>query len=219
MTALKMPVPYKIGEKLELFKNKEIEKILDFKGNALIEAMFYLYFFKKYKTNCFLFANDRGQLGLSIEIQIKYESLEKKRVETHIDIMAKKLSDCIKRKNTKTIIIPLQLRFAYGNHANILIFRKKFNQIEHFEHHGQYFSGNINIDANYNIIKKWLTMFVSKLNTYLNEEKKINSIDSSQVCPFFDGLQSLEGLSDPVTIINRIKIIQDYQNFGQLLSV
>ena len=153
---IKLPVPYKetkqasnslkkIDTKLKSLKKTGTEKILTFVGSNEVEAMFYLYLFKKYKSNCFLHDKSLGRriLGMSILIDEAYEPQEVKKNQDQLDNLSKILVDCITNLETKIIIVPVQLRFSDGGaHANVLIYRKNLNQIEHFEPHGRKFSRN-----------------------------------------------------------------------------
>jgi hypothetical protein len=213
---IKLPVPYKqsekvskslkkIDNKLKELKNTGTKKILTFIGSNEVEAMFYLYLFKKYKSNCFLHDknSERRLLGMSILISEKYEPQETKEIEDQLKKLSKILLDCIKNLDTKIIIIPVQLIFDNGGgHANVLIYRKNLNQIEHFEPHGEKFSKkqeNIN-----KIIEKWMKYFVLVINARLQVIKKpqIKFIESSEVCPYIDGLQNLESFSDLIKIVD-----------------
>lgn len=193
---LKMPAPYKISDKLDAYNKSGLEKIITFRGSPIVETMFYLYLFKKYKSNCFLYdaKRDKQVLGLSIPILKKYDAYEKNKIEEQLDTMASKLSECIKRRNTTIIIIPINLNFFQGSHSNVLIFRKKYNQIEHFEPHGNAYMGVPETEANAlnKIIKYWMKKFVSKVKKYVKPQKPIKLIDSSNVCPYLYGLQRIE---------------------------
>jgi len=200
---IKLPVPYKphekIDNKLKSLNKTGTKKILTFVGSNEVEAMFYLYLFKKYKSNCFLHDKNstRRILGISILINEKYEPQETKEIEDQLKNLSKILLDCLKNLDTKIIIIPVQLIFDNeGGHANLLIYRKNLNQIEHFEPHGKNFSRkqeNIN-----KIIEKWMKYFVLVINARLQVIKKpqIKFIESSEVCPYIDGFQNLEAWSN-----------------------
>ena len=199
---ISLPTPYKIQTKLTTLNKIGKEKILTFIGSNEVETMFYLYLFKKYKSNCFLYDKDvlkqtlgRRILGMSIHINTKYEPQEKKEIEDQLIILADVLVNCIK-KDAKIIIIPVQLVFTDGCHANVLIYRKNLNQIEHFEPHGKNYSTH---DDNTNkIILGWMKFFVSRINAELftSKMRQIKLIESTDVCPYINGLQNLEGWSN-----------------------
>jgi hypothetical protein len=207
---IKLPIPYKQTEKnLKSFKKidnklKELnkvgsEKTLHFFGSDDVEAMFYLYLFKKYKSNCFLHDKNGGRsLGISIRIKDDYTPVENEEIMTHFEILTKSLVDCIMNVESKIIIIPLQLRLpSSSGHANVLIYRKQFNQIEHFEPHGRYYKTRDPMNNHNRTIERWLTLFVSELNKKLRiiNQPDVNFINSNEVCPRMDGLQNLESWS------------------------
>ena len=206
---IKLPVPYKstpkIDAKLKSLSKIGSEKILTFDGSNEVEAMFYLYLFKKYKSNCFLqdVTSQYRLLGMSFLIDKKYTQEELLQINTHFDSLADILVDCITSPSTKIIIIPVQMYFSdLTAHANVLIYRKNLNQIEHFEPHGQNYSRNEN-DFYNKIIKKWMSVFVFRINEKLLKIKKpsIKFIESNEVCPYIDGLQNLESSSIFIKII------------------
>jgi len=197
---IKLPTPYKhetkITTKLEDL-NKKGENILNtFLGFRETETIFYLYLFKKYKSNCFLYNDNIGfrVLGLNINIKTRVSKQNEKLYKEHITVLASVFTDCVLR-NVKTIIVPITI---YDNkdvtHANILVYRKKFNQIEHFEPHGNYFMWDEKRSAK---IKKPLLKFVSIVNDILKENGKtpVSFIASEDVCPTEEGLQGLETAS------------------------
>lgn len=197
---IKLPTPYKYEEKvIKKFEdlNKKGENILNtFLGFREIETIFYLYLFKKYKSACFLYNEDITfrVLGLNINIKTRVSKENEKLYKQHINVLASVFAECVLR-NVKTIIVPITI---YDNkdvtHANILVYRKKFNQIEHFEPHGNYFMWEEKRSAK---IKNPLLKFVSIVNDILKKNGKtpITFIPSEEVCPTEEGLQSLETAS------------------------
>ena len=207
---IKLPIPYKQTEKnIKSFKKiddklKELnkvgsEKVLHFFGSDEVEAMFYLYLFKKYKSNCFLHDKNGGRaLGISIRIKDDYTPVENEEIMTHFDILTKSLVDCVINVESKIIIIPIQLRLPSSvGHANVLIYRKRFNQIEHFEPHGRYYNTMNPMNNHNRTIERWLKVFVFELNKKLRiiKHPEVNFINSNEVCPRIDGLQNLESWS------------------------
>jgi len=210
-TKIKLPVAYKtmskIDNKLQSLNKTGSEKILSFVGSNEVEAMFYLYLFKKYKSNCFLLDKNVKTriIGMAIEIKENYNSDEEQQIMTQLDNLSKSLVDCIKNVNSEVIIIPVQLLLEPGKgHANILIYRKKLNQIEHFEPHGRQFLGNQKMQQYNEIIERWIQFFVLQLNSKLKllfkKQRDVKFINSSEVCPRIDGLQTLEAWSNLTNI-------------------
>ena len=207
---IRLPIPYKQTEKnLKSLKNidnklKELnkvgsERVLHFFGSDDVEAMFYLYLFKKYKSNCFLHDKNGGRaLGISIRIKDHYTQVENEEIMTHFEILTKSLIDCVSNTESKIIIIPIQLRLPSSTgHANVLIYRKQFNQIEHFEPHGRYYKTMDPMNNHNRTIERWLKVFVFELNKKLRiiKHPDVNFINSNEVCPRIDGLQNLESWS------------------------
>jgi hypothetical protein len=190
----------KIGRKLKSLKKSGSEKILYFSGTIEVETMFYLYLFKKYKSNCFLHDKQSRAhiLGISIKIRKIYSYEERKTIEDHLKTLAEIFVSCIKKLDTKIIIIPVQLSFPQGGHANLLIYRKNLNQIEHFEPHGQDYTGDKDIEGTNKIIRYWIKYFVQEINNKLIEIEKpeVKLIESNNICPYLNGLQALETWSD-----------------------
>ena len=163
------------------------------------ENMIFIYLFRKYNSKCFL-RDTRSSfihMGISLDLRIyKKEKQEIEEAKLHIDVIADGLVNCI-NKNIETVIIPLSI-VAKGGHANILVYRKKFNHIEHFEPHGkELLHGNSQYRPQIEKLNKLLKYFVSTLNTKLKrtEETKIKFIESTKVCPRIVGFQAMENRS------------------------
>jgi len=165
--------------------------------------MFYLYLFKKYKSPCFLreTVGDFWEiLGITLNIREFYSVEESGKINRYLNRFAWRLAECIK-KDVNIIIIPLGLTLCYPDgttdgHANVLIYRKKFNHIEHFEPHGQ--SGSFNDEKLNSSLDLFLKLFVEYVNIELQikDLKPIELIESNKVCPYIRGLQSYEDSSE-----------------------
>ena len=197
---IKLPVALKITNKLNTLSKVGSEEILDFVAKEEIMSMFYLYLFKKYKSNCFIHSKNLVTSGIGMTLKLS----DNKMVERELDVVSELLVDCISKLETKIIIIPIAFSgFSETNkdsaHANVLIYRKKFNQIEQFEPHGQKFSRK-NKNGENELVEKAMKMFVSKVNAKLISLKKpeVQFIHSSEVCPYLNGLQNLESSSELV---------------------
>lgn len=210
-TRLDMPDEYKLlksTKKMQLFEKKGQNIIPPFVGSSIIESMFYLYLFKKYGSNCFLidnFAKYAPQnnldeiLGLALPIRKYYTKEITDPIIDYMENIAKNLVKCIER-DSEIIIIPLKLVFEsdekLSGHANILVYRKKYNHIEHFEPHGSHYAGKY-YEWFVNSINKLLRIFVECINQELhdrgafidNQEKPIELIESDKVCPYLRGFQ------------------------------
>ncbi len=193
---IKLPVPIMtrhLNKKLDVFTKYDVIK--KWEGTPLVSTLFNLYLFNKYKHSCLL--NVKEHLGVFLYIP---EITNKNIYETYINRLftqAKQLVDCI-RNGSSIIVIPLTLQFVSSGHANILIYRKKDNVIEHFEPHGStykatYFN-NENRDKTYILINKRLDQFIKFINDELaiHNHAPVKLIPANEVCPRTLGLQSIE---------------------------
>ena len=140
---LPKPVPEhveSIHRKLDFFS--ESNPIRRWAGYDLIDVIFYLYLFNKYKNNCLIkYKGVTSNHALGVELQIKQRmtKIDKIIYMEHLNTVANQLANCIKR-DPVSIVIPLYLKTPNGGHANVLIYRKNGNVIEHFEPHGKKYS-------------------------------------------------------------------------------
>jgi hypothetical protein len=201
----------KLLKRLDRFTQKGIEKITEFIGLTTTEAMFYIYLLKKYKSSCFLTAKSSDFweiIGLNLLIREIYSVEEYEQISVYLEILAKKLVNCI-NNDVNIIIIPLGLTLFYpgkeesSGHANVLIYRKKFNHIEHFEPHGK--TGSFDNEKLNRSIDLFLKLFVEYVNIELLKHKTpaqiqnlkpIELIESNKVCPRLRGFQSIEENSE-----------------------
>lgn len=119
---------------------------------------------------------------------------------------------CICRAE-KIMIIPFGLLIHDKNgesgHANLLIYRKNSNQLEHFEPHGDKYRGRDMVKVN-ETIDAYLDDLVEQINEGIrhnNEEEEHNNrgryeeiqqitlVKANNVCPRIRGVQALEGAS------------------------
>jgi hypothetical protein len=195
---IKLPEPIhtrKIHEKLDLFSQDN--PIRRWAGYDIIDTLFYLYLFNKYKNKCLL--KYRGvysiyALGVQLQIVYRMSKADKQMYINHLNGVAEQLANCIKKEPT-SIVIPLYLKTSKGGHANVLIYRKEGNVIEHFEPHGDKYSYDdqkIN-----NLINTKLNEFIAILNTFLTNDKipHVKLITSDIVCPTQFGLQNIEAMA------------------------
>jgi len=184
-----------IHRKLDFFS--ESNPIRRWAGYDIIDVFFYLYLFNKYKNNCLIKYKgvaSRNALGLELQIKQRMTKIDKLDYMEHLQAIANQLANCIKREPT-SIVIPLYLKTPHGGHANILIYRKNGNIIEHFEPHGKKYSRK---DEKINdLIDKKLDEFINILNGILKKDKKqpVTLVSSTDVCPVIIGLQAIEGMA------------------------
>ncbi len=206
----------KITKKTNHLSKKGLEKISEFLGTTSIEAMFYLYLLKKYKSPCFLIEATGGDfweiLGINLKIREVYSADESEFISEYLERLAVKLVACIKN-NVNIIIIPLGLTLCYPDgditgHANVLIYRKNFNHIEHFEPHGKSGSfGNKKLNSSIDLFLKLfveyvnIKLFKNKTPAQVQDLKPIELIESNKVCPYLYGFQSREEESSIIKIL------------------
>jgi len=218
---LKMPVPLSdkinynaaIAKKMDkIFQSHD--KLEPFIASFHLVNLFYLYLFKKYKTECHLPHQNkdsiRNKLSMHFFINVSDRSKESYfnlllEVQTKaVKETAKYVSECIMR-GVKILIIPLTFQTSFGAHANLLIYRANTGVIEHFEPHGYEYGGQ-GKEYVVRTLNGYLEDFVKLINKDIKagnktlkegEEKipKITLIKADEVCPRLLGVQALEGAS------------------------
>jgi hypothetical protein len=185
--ALKMEKTFKLHNRLEPFM-----------GKRMIENLFYLYLFNKYKMNCVVTDTTGNRIGIEILISDKPEISDI--LTRQKDNFVIKLFNCIKN-GSEVVIIPISLQInisgRLSGHANLLIYRKNKNELEHFEPHGERFEG-----CNNSVVIQKLSYFiesaVAQLNFKIRKDKipgiiPIVFVKAHNVCPRKFGVQLLEG--------------------------
>jgi hypothetical protein len=185
-----LPAEYKLEKKvktrLDKFANKmNKSKIMKWIAHRYVGELFYIYLLNKYKSRCFIRSTTLGvdYYGLVLYLFDKDINIQ----NAVIDDVAKQLANCIKR-GIETIIIPLLLHMDTTAHANVLIYRKNNNTIEHFEPHGSHLQFRKGL---YNsILDIRINSFMDNLNARL--ENKLVFEPASKTCPSKKGFQGIE---------------------------
>ena len=198
----------KIKDYLDNLEKKGLENdTLEWRGFGILDKIFNLYLYNKYKTSCLAFTKRRNKKESSyhgLPIVNEYTTLTfyinndkyLKWENYNTSKMAKVMADCINHKK-ELIIITLSIYTTKKDgiekgHSNILIYRPKTNSIEHFEPHGARYCGG---DDGYALqIKEKIEDFVKQINNELKKYKLQEvTLITSEICfPYGEGLQSLE---------------------------
>jgi hypothetical protein len=204
---LKMPIPLSDKINYNAAVAKKMDKIFQshenvaaFTGSPLLANLFYLYLFKKYKMNCILVSQDKISMHLKLEIKENMPKILEDQQNDMIKNYANKIAKCIINQK-KIIIIPMTFFVNEGAHANLLIYRENTNEIEHFEPHGNEYSGP-NSQLLHQKLNEYLGEFVKQINKYIKDHKeegeiveKIILVKAHDVCPVIRGVQALESTS------------------------
>ena len=193
--ATKLNYSERIAKKMEKLYQKHT-KVQPFDGCFVIETIFFLYLFKKYKMNCIIGNNGRNP---SIGLVMHYDENNPNTYRPIYNV-AKRIFPCIVRGDP-IIIIPFMFTISYikkpsDGHANILIYRRNTGHIEHFEPHGSIIGGE---DFVIQVIHYTLDKLVELLNEHIDHHniahqqsiQHIVLIKASQVC-FDIGVQTIE---------------------------
>ena len=185
-------LPSKLEQKLKYFKEKGINtKIIKWTGTYIIKNLFYLYLLHKYTSKCLIYIPikewNAPHAGLNIWVNnsqvIAFEEMLFEKVSIQI-------ANCVKR-GEQIVIIPLTITMETGGHANVLIYRKNGNVIEHFEPHSSY----MHIDLNISRIEQKLRNFMKILQKVFAAKKlpaNVAFASANDICPHLDGLQAFE---------------------------
>jgi hypothetical protein len=209
-----IPEPYNSNDKITKLMNTmnaNGDTISHWTAYDTAYDMFYMYLFKKYKTTCF---SSDTIIKLDIEVSAEKPNItaESKKI---YKAYANKLCACINAKK-EMVVMPIRIGIFgqvagkkkqqdIGAHANVMIYRKRTNQIEHFEPHGSNFKGQ-NGRALDVVIKNNLEAFVAIVNKILGKKvPPIKFVHSSEVCINLrlgkHGFQSYEEQSTLVKIL------------------
>lgn len=161
-----------------------------------------------------MYSTDHYDIGLTLDFRKMSSQHDKSLHYRHLDNVAKQIAKCVTvknsgceavrvrtnsgelcsqefKQNSEIIIIPLWLIFNATAHANVMIYRKATNTVEHFEPHGESFS----YDPHENKpIDDALIEFMTILNKHLPD---VQFKPANQVCVNMMGLQNAEAFGRP----------------------
>ena len=205
--ATKLNYTERVAKKMEkMFQNHA--NVQPFASCFVLETIFFLYLFKKYKMNCVVKDVNayKTSIGLIMQYDESEEDIHTDRFKRAIYPVARQMFQCIIRGDP-IIILPFTFIIKYAKntkkstegHANLLIYRRNAGHIEHFEPHGAEFGGERFV---FQSINYTLDLLLELLNGYIDSDNAKNAyhmqhlklIKASHVCTG-DGVQKIEGLS------------------------
>jgi hypothetical protein len=155
---------------------------LSYNGNEVIERIFFLYLMRKYKSfSCIYLLN---KLPITV-----YAGFKDDDIRNNYDNIHALIHSCISNTDVEVVVFPVTIIMPVQEletiaHANLLIYRKKYNTIEQFEPNGS--------SALLDVGEKVESVFKKIANKF----PLLTFVQSGQVCPYTYGLQVIEGLSD-----------------------
>ena len=200
--SFKLPVRYEDTNESKEFKRRLDKFTLETEINPWIAyypltTVFYIHLLHKYKMNCLLSSSrTKTFVGFYFSFDLQkqtYEGLDAKHI-------VEQLFKCI-QNGVAIITIPLIINFIengnHNPHANILIYRKKFNTIEHFEPHGKWFNDNLDMAKLINSAIEDQVNYLNSLiqNKYVNDPTKlklVKFISAEDSCPVIMGFQDVQ---------------------------
>jgi hypothetical protein len=197
LDSIVIPEPIKTSNKQSRFNDKINAMMAKtgediWNGNFTALSLFYMYLLKKYKSSCLLFRGQGGNERIGLSLHFK-ESTHEYSFDNAAEIM-EQLFHCI-RRGVSTIIIPLFLSFYDETgirstiHANVMIYRKRFNTIEHFEPHGKMFLFSPELTE---WIHQSINNLIVQLNNNFEEPERVTLVSAEDSCPIYLGPQALE---------------------------
>ena len=133
---------------------------LKYRAYAMLFTLATLYLLEKYKNDCFVLQQAKTTKGTGVNFGVtymfnigsegdSYNFNKLKILNKPINKFIHQIFKCIQKMkpSDEVIFIPIQfkLKVANGpdfNHANLLVYRKTLNILEHFEPHGKFYKYN-----------------------------------------------------------------------------
>ena len=168
---------------------------------AIIQKLYFIHLLHTHNSKCLtkilniLIASSTSSTDFAICLEKSLKASRK-----YFDKILNPLVKCIE-SGVETIVIMLNVSFHDDGHANVLIYRKNTNIIEHYDPHGAYFhyDSQRNPDMETRLILAVLLQFINELNYYLklnnNNHKDIAFSSSDETCPLLNGFQNLESIN------------------------
>ena len=179
---------------------------MEYRAYGILFTLSTLYLLEKYKTNCFVLQQMRSskkqpmncgasymfKLGLEDD-PYKFDKL--KELNKPLNKFITQVFNCIEKMkpDEDVIFIPIQFKININaNHANLLVYRKTLNVLEHFEPNGKFYKYNNGIFFIEDIVD--LMNAHNRTLNYKYYSTELKYVKPTFGCPFgFAGFQRIEG--------------------------
>jgi hypothetical protein len=173
--------------------NGDSSKVM-YSGSPLFSDFYMVYLAQKYKNRCtekFMenSTNPDEFLKKTPLSDFLYSNVKTPKPNA-VELAAESLLKCI-RQPGNTFVIPFvfSATSSFIGHANLLVFRKNFNTLEHFEPHGQYM-GQYDTEPHSVNLRNRIEILLAKVNESLAAADKIKYITPADTCPSAIGPQA-----------------------------
>ena len=173
--------------------------------NNFLYQIFTFYLIQKYNIKCLILNSINGDNNFNLHSEIfrfnikntrlsTYDFNTVKRMNQNLNKFIKMFKSCIKNMENNILIVPISFISGSGmdisSHANLLIYRKTENIIEHFEPYGYSDTHNV------------ITLLIEDIVPLISPT--IKYVSPEELCPSGEGLQTIESeLHLPTNINNR----------------
>ena len=173
--------------------------------NNFLYQIFTFYLIQKYNIKCLILNSINGSNAFNLHSEIfrfnikntrlsNYDFDTVKHMNQNLNKFIKMFKSCIKNMENNILIVPISFISGSGadisSHANLLIYRKTENVIEHFEPYG------------YSDTHKVITLLIEDIVPLISPT--IKYISPEELCPSGEGLQTIESeLHLPTSINNK----------------
>lgn len=185
-------------------------------GFIFFHDLYILYLLKKYKYSCYSIAGARLPTGVIVTPFVYTDPKMPPMSEDKMDFVDITYR-CIVEKKNDIVVIPVIVAESLKSseaHFNVLVYRRKEHQIEHFEPHGAIYQKDFDKS---DVIWRHLTDYVDALNKTLVDDFGIEPVKlvlSHQICPVLDGLQVREEQGRSLLKLQKKPMRTEYEPAG-----
>ena len=174
--------------------NKE-EMTQKYEGYIFFHDLYILYLLKKYKNTCYSISGGKSGKGV-ILTPVIYTNPNLRPTKEEKNNFVNIMFRCIVEKSNEIVVMPVIISEFEGSldtHFNVMVYRRKENQIELFEPHGAMYKKDFDKSK---IISTHMNSYIEALNTMLVVDFKmtepIKFLSSAEICPVLSGMQARE---------------------------